>query len=124
MNFPERLKYLRKYYGYTQSTLAEKLGVTQGTVAMWETGKRTPDYDTLKVLSEYFDRSADYILGFSEDDFSRKAAETKRDELAELHLSSEQTDLFLRFLRLDAYGRKRILAAIQREENRCAETCN
>ena len=40
MNFPERLKYLRKYYGYTQSTLAEKLGVTQGTVAMWETGKR------------------------------------------------------------------------------------
>lgn len=122
MNFPERLKYLRKYYGYTQSTLAEKLGVTQGTVAMWETGKRTPDYDTLKVLSEYFNRSADYILGFSEDDSSRKAAETKRDELAELHLSSEQTDLFLRFLRLDAYGRKRILAAIQREENhRCAE---
>ena len=101
MDFPERLKYLRKYYGYTQSTLAEKLGVTQGTVAMWETGKRTPDYDTLKVLSEYFDRSADYILGFSEDDSSRKAAETKRDKLAELHLSSEQTDLFLRFLRQD-----------------------
>ncbi|MBO4787451.1 MAG: helix-turn-helix transcriptional regulator [Lachnospiraceae bacterium] len=124
MNFPERLKYLRKYYGYTQSTLAEKLGVTQGTVAMWETGKRTPDYDTLKVLSEYFDRSADYILGFSEDDSLRKAAEMQRDKPKEPDLPNEQMDILRRYLRLDAYGRERIRAAIQQEENRCSGKCN
>ena len=40
--FPERLKQLRKEKGLTQVTLAETLGVSKGTVAMWETGKRMP----------------------------------------------------------------------------------
>ena len=35
--FPERLKQLRKEKGLTQVTLAETLGVSKGTVAMWET---------------------------------------------------------------------------------------
>ena len=41
--FAERLKTIRKQKGYTQVSLAEKLEVSKGTVAMWETGKRTPD---------------------------------------------------------------------------------
>lgn len=45
--FAERLKALRKKHGYTQVSLAETLGVSKGTVAMWETGKRTPDFETL-----------------------------------------------------------------------------
>ncbi|MCH4033771.1 MAG: helix-turn-helix domain-containing protein [Lachnospiraceae bacterium] len=36
----ERLKELRKKNGYTQVTLADNLGVSKGTVAMWETDKR------------------------------------------------------------------------------------
>ena len=36
--FDERLKSLRKKCGYTQVSLAETLGVSKGTVAMWETG--------------------------------------------------------------------------------------
>ena len=43
MKFAERLKELRKENGYTQVKLAEALGLSKGTVAMWETGKRTPD---------------------------------------------------------------------------------
>ncbi len=38
--FGERLKQLRKKNGYTQITLSEELGVSKGTVAMWETGKK------------------------------------------------------------------------------------
>lgn len=38
MRFAERLKELRKENGYTQVTLAEALGLSKGTVAMWETG--------------------------------------------------------------------------------------
>lgn len=37
--FGARLKELRKKNGYTQVTLAGKLGVSKGTVAMWEVGK-------------------------------------------------------------------------------------
>ena len=63
MNFASRLKDLRKANGYTQVSLGQALGVTSGTVAMWETGKRKPDYETLNQLSEIFDRRIDYILG-------------------------------------------------------------
>ena len=40
---PERIKLLRKQNGYTQVELAKKLGIGVSTVAMWETGKRTPN---------------------------------------------------------------------------------
>ena len=42
--FPERLKDLRKEKGMTQIELATALGVSSGTVAMWETGKRKPSF--------------------------------------------------------------------------------
>ena len=38
--FGARLKELRKKNGYTQVTLAGKLGVSKGTVAMWVVGNR------------------------------------------------------------------------------------
>ena len=65
--FPERLKQLRKEKGLTQVTLAETLGVSKGTVAMWETGKRMHGFDMLARLSELFDKGVDYIIGTSED---------------------------------------------------------
>lgn len=50
MKFAERLKELRKENGYTQVMLAEALGLSKGTVAMWETGKRTPDYEIINII--------------------------------------------------------------------------
>lgn len=37
--FPQRLKQLRKEKGLMQVTLAKTLGISKGTVAMWETGE-------------------------------------------------------------------------------------
>ena len=42
--FAERLKEIRNGAGMTQVQLAEALGVSKGTVAMWEIGKREPNY--------------------------------------------------------------------------------
>ena len=39
-----RIKQLRKENRLTQVELADKLGVSVSTVAMWETGKRTPNF--------------------------------------------------------------------------------
>ena len=39
---------------------------------MWETGKRTPDFETLIRLSDLFDVRTDYILGKSNDSSSAK----------------------------------------------------
>ena len=44
--FDERLKSLRKKCGYTQVSLAETLGVSNENVAIWQTGKRTPYFET------------------------------------------------------------------------------
>ena len=47
--FPERLKDLRKEKGMTQIELATALGVSSGTVAMWETGKRKPSFEMFLI---------------------------------------------------------------------------
>ena len=58
-----RLKKVRKERGYTQVSLAEALGVSKGSVAMWETGKRNPEFETLEQLLSILDVSYDYLTG-------------------------------------------------------------
>lgn len=53
--FGERIKELSKKNGYTKVSLANELGVSKGTIAMWEVGKRKHDFETLCNLSEFFD---------------------------------------------------------------------
>ena len=58
---------LRYEFGYSQIELAEKLGITKGSVGMYETDKRKPDYDTLIKLADLFHVSVDYLLSHSVD---------------------------------------------------------
>ncbi len=46
-----RLKQLRKRRGWTQETLAEKVGVSRVTVARIEIGNRRPSLDLLEKLA-------------------------------------------------------------------------
>ena len=46
------LKRLRLAKGMTQDELAEKLHVVRQTVSSWETGKTTPDVETLTAIAE------------------------------------------------------------------------
>ena len=64
--FGERLKQLRKEQKVTQGELAAKLGITQQAVGKWETGKSSPDPDTLLTLSRMFSVSVDSLLGQEE----------------------------------------------------------
>ena len=61
--FPDRLKEQRKKRRITQKELSIKLNVAQGTVAMWETGKREPDFATTQKLADFFGVSTDYLIG-------------------------------------------------------------
>ena len=58
----QRIKEIRMAHGYSQRDLAEKIGVSSSTVAMWETDKRAPRTKALKRLSELFNVSPMYIL--------------------------------------------------------------
>jgi len=42
--------------------------VGKGTVAMWETGARTPRLPEAFAMSKLFHRRLDYVLGYSIDD--------------------------------------------------------
>ena len=119
--FAERLKALRKKYGYTQVSLAETLGVSKGTVAMWETGKRTTDFETLIGLSDLFDVRTDYILGKSTDDSSAKLSEEETEQLGRWELESVYADLMKLYLSLDSFGQKDVETLIKSEAQRCKE---
>lgn len=49
----------------TQEELADKIGKTKGSVGMYETDKRKPDYDTLIKIADIFNVSTDYLLSHS-----------------------------------------------------------
>ena len=119
--FDERLKLLRKKCGYTQVSLAETLGVSKGTVAMWESGKRTPDFETLIRLSDLFDVRTDYILGKSNDSSSAKLSDDDIEQLGRWELESVYTDLMKLYLSLDSFGQKDVENLIKSEAQRCKE---
>jgi transcriptional regulator with XRE-family HTH domain len=63
MNFSERLKQLRTNKELTQRELAKLLNLSNGSIAMYETGKREPDFNILEKIADFFNVSVDYLLG-------------------------------------------------------------
>lgn len=81
MNFPERLRYLRKSANISQQTLGDAMNVTKVSISGYETGNRKPDTDTLQKLADYFDVSTDYLLGRSETKETRATYHTTEKEI-------------------------------------------
>lgn len=67
MKFPERLKTLRKEFGFTQTDLAEKLNLSRSTYSGWESEGKEPDIATICELAGLFGVSCDYLLGYSDE---------------------------------------------------------
>jgi len=57
-----KLKELRLQHGFTQSKLAEKVGVARSTIAMYEAENSEPDLQTLSKIAEIFNVSIDYLM--------------------------------------------------------------
>ncbi|MEG2652402.1 MAG: XRE family transcriptional regulator [Ruthenibacterium sp.] len=66
--FAQRLKELRHLNGVSQTALSQALGLSQQAVGKWETGRCTPDPQTLAALATYFHVSTDYLLGHTPQD--------------------------------------------------------
>ncbi|EJT8453874.1 XRE family transcriptional regulator [Listeria monocytogenes] len=91
------LKKLRKNENLTQDQLASKIGITRDTLANYETGRREPDFTTLKNIASYFEVSTDYLLGKEEFDNSDLLAAHIDDDLTE----EERIEIekYLKFIR-------------------------
>lgn len=66
MDIAHNLKNLRLERGLTQIELSKNLNINRATYAHYETGRREPDIETLKLLADYFNVSVDYLLGNSD----------------------------------------------------------
>lgn len=119
--FAQRLKELRKKNNITQVQLAEKLGVSKGTVAMWETEKRQPNFETLNEISDIFDKRIDYILGRSDDESSPNLTDEDIDQLGRWEVEGIYNETIRAYLSLDIFGKTAVENLIRTEKHRCIE---
>lgn len=64
--FPSRLRDLMDGHIITQKTLADAIDMRPQTVSLYTTGQSFPDVNTLKKIAEFFNVSADYLIGISD----------------------------------------------------------
>jgi repressor LexA len=61
----DNIRYLRKRMKMSQGTLAERLGIRQSSVSLWESGSTTPETKYVMEMAKLFNVPADFI--FSEE---------------------------------------------------------
>lgn len=82
IQFSANLSSLRREKGVSQKQAAEALGVSQALLSHYEKGIRECNLDFVKKVADYYDVTADYLLGLTE---SRQTMNEifRRDELAD-----------------------------------------
>lgn len=61
--FSEILRNLRKNNHLTQDELANKLKISKSAISMYENGNRTPDFETLELIADFFNVNLSYLIG-------------------------------------------------------------
>ena len=64
--FAERLKHLRRSRELNQVQLARGLGVRKQSVSNWENDNIMPSVEMLERVANFFEVTADYLLGRNE----------------------------------------------------------
>ena len=108
-SFAFRLSTLRQYKRLSLTELGNRLGVTDEAVRLLEKGKRSPSFEVLCALAEYFDVSIDYLVGRSDDDaptsFHSQWECDFRRNLADTLIHLENADLEAAYVDIDFYNR-------------------
>lgn len=63
VSFSQRLRELRLEHKLTQNDLAKVINATRSTIAMYESGKREPNLETIEWFADYFNVDLNYLLG-------------------------------------------------------------
>ncbi len=62
-DLPKKISQRRKLQGFTQTQLAQSVGITQAFLAEIEKGRKRPSLEVLEKLCDALGCSADYLLG-------------------------------------------------------------
>ena len=57
------LQRIRKEKGVSQQELADALGVTQGTISAWESGRWNPTVENLRAAAQFLEVTIDELIG-------------------------------------------------------------
>jgi transcriptional regulator with XRE-family HTH domain len=93
--FGERLRLLRQEKGLRQKEIGELLGVQVSSIGKFENDQREPLPSAIIKLAEYFQVSADFLLGRSS---SRLATDTNTVEYNEIADLPEEARKLIRDL--------------------------
>ena len=97
--FYNRLRELRNGYSMSQKELANKLFVSQQTIAKWETNKASPNPEMLSKIASFFQVSVDYLVGSSDE--KEKPTTPEDDELAKLLEDPELRQIYDRLVQFN-----------------------
>lgn len=61
--FAQKLAQARKDAGYSQRQMADFMKISKSTIASYETGRTQPDIETLGKLADFYEVSADWLIG-------------------------------------------------------------
>ena len=86
-----RLKELREEKNLTQWDVANGIQTSQRNIGRWENGEVIPSADVVVKLADYFEVSADYLLGRTDDlgAFVPPRSDLSQDEQQLLHCFRE-----------------------------------
>lgn len=118
MTFGERLHEIRKQNGITQQELADRIGVTKGTVSTWERNNRRPSFDMMNTLCDLFAVDLGYLSGATDSQQPLVTAQQLEDG-ALVQVEEYLTEYALKYSRLDQFGRNAVEALIRAEFERC-----
>jgi len=63
LSFGDKIRNLREDRELNQTALGKKLNMTQRKISYIECGKYEPSIDDIRALCEFFQVSADYLIG-------------------------------------------------------------
>ncbi|GGE58363.1 helix-turn-helix domain-containing protein [Priestia taiwanensis] len=59
----ERMRHIRKVHAYTQTRVAQALGMSNVQLSRYESGERKPEPEMIKAIASFYEVSTDYLLG-------------------------------------------------------------
>lgn len=101
------LRYLRKQCGLTQTTLSDMLNISRQAYSNYETSKRTPDLDSLLLLSSFYQVNLDALVlknlqhsdtsGILSEDPAPYALASEKKTGNTIYLSEEEIDMIIQY---------------------------
>jgi len=101
----ERIFLLLEQRGITRYRLSKDLGISEGALFSWKNGTRQPSTDLIIKIAAYFNVSADYMLGLTENPETTKGQDFSKDE----------TDLVSTYRQLTPNSKQTVLTVAQME---------